>query len=90
MKKRILGTIMATILLVMSFGTTAFAAKPATTPDATFYTLECTSEGVVSITDEDGNAVSDSVLRSSISGYEQETFLFIKLFFRHYNIVFKK
>lgn len=73
MKKRILGTIMTAILLVMSFGTTTFAAEPATTPDATFYTLECTSEGVVSITDEDGNAVSDSVLRSSISGYEQET-----------------
>lgn len=73
MRKRILGTLMSAIMLVMSLGTTAFAAEPETTPDATLYTLECTAEGVASITDEDGNDVSESVLRSSISGYDQAT-----------------
>lgn len=73
MRKRILGTFLSAIMLIMALGTTAFAAEPATAPDATLYTLECTSDGVASITDEDGNTVSNSVLRSSISGYEQET-----------------
>ena len=73
MRKRILGTLMSAIMLVMAFGTTAFASEVEKPCDAIAYNLELTSDGVASITDEDGNPVSDSVLRSSISGYEQAT-----------------
>ncbi len=64
---------MVAIMLVLALGTTAFAAEVEEPCDATAYNVELTSDGVASITDEDGNPVSDSVLRSSISGYDQDT-----------------
>ncbi len=73
MGKRILATLMLAITLVTSLGSTVFAAEPSPTSDTTLYTLECTSEGVVAITDEYGNSVSKVSARSSISGYEQLT-----------------
>ncbi len=69
-KKRFIGIFMSAIILFTLSATTAFAAEPST--EAVAYNMEITSNGIVSITDENGNAAPASVY-STISGYEQKT-----------------
>lgn len=69
-KKRILGTFLSAMMGCMALSTTAFAAEPQADVNSTCYSVELTSEGITSITDENGNAVSP---RSSISGYASST-----------------
>ncbi|MBO5348520.1 MAG: hypothetical protein J6A89_01680 [Clostridia bacterium] len=74
MKKLIAGIFMSTLMFLMSFGMTAFAAESEVDScEATAYTMECTSDGIVSITDENGATAPASVMRSTISGYTQQT-----------------
>lgn len=70
--KRITGIFMATIMLFTMSITTVSAAENDTTPTATAYNVEVTSDGITSITDENGDIAPASVY-SSISGYEQAT-----------------
>lgn len=73
-KRRILSLALSAVVACMSFGTTAFAAEPTEQLDATCYNVELTSEGITSITDQNGNTIDPySVTRSSISGYESDT-----------------
>lgn len=73
-KKRLLGIVLSAMFVCMSLGTAAFAAEPVKPVDATCYNVELTSEGIASITDQDGNEIDpSSVTRSSISGYESDT-----------------
>lgn len=77
MTRRFLAIFFSAMMACMCLGTTAFAAESETasdtTPEATCYSLEVTSNGVASITDEDGNEVDSISPRSSISGYNQAT-----------------
>lgn len=74
MKKQIISVILSAVVLMASFGNTAFAATAEKSSETTAYNVELTSEGIASITAEDGSNVPDSVIaRSSISGYEQKT-----------------
>lgn len=57
-------------LFVLSFSTTAFASEIDNIDNTKCYNLEVTSEGISSITDENGDSVSPY---STISGYEQAT-----------------
>ncbi len=61
--------ILLALVLVLSLSVSAFAAEITsdvnTDVEATMYNLEITSEGIVSVTDENGNIMP----RSSISGY---------------------
>ena len=73
-KKRLLSIALSAMFVCMSLGTTVFAAEPNEATSATFYNVELTSEGITSITDQNGNEINpDSVTRSSISGYESDT-----------------
>lgn len=75
MIKRIMATLLVAVTL-LSTSATVFAAentdKQLSTdePKAKVYNMELTSEGISSVTDENGNPIS---ARSSISGYEQAT-----------------
>lgn len=75
MIKRIMTTLLAAVTL-LSMSTTAFAAENNSeqvvkdTSQATCYNMELTSDGVSSITDENGKSISP---RSSISGYDDGT-----------------
>lgn len=74
MKKRIISFILSAVVMIAACGNTVFAATSEKSSEATAYNVELTSEGIASITDENGSNVSDSVIaRSSISGYEQKT-----------------
>lgn len=74
MKKLIAGLLASTLMFLMSFGMTASASDAEVAScEATAYTMECTSEGIVSVTDENGVLAPDSVMRSTISGYTQQT-----------------
>ena len=72
-KKRILSISLSAMVMCMILGTTAFAAEPEKTVDATYYNVELTSDGITSITDENGNAINPNSLTSSISGYDAGT-----------------
>lgn len=73
MKKLIASIFISTLMLLMSFSMTAFAAEPQINLcEATAYTMECTPEGIVSVTDENGVSAPASVM-STISGYTQQT-----------------
>lgn len=62
MKKLIAVIFMSTLMFLMSFGMTAFAAESEVDScEATAYTMECTSDGIVSITDENGATAPASV-----------------------------
>lgn len=67
--KKILCTVLA-LVMMMSLSATAFAAEPADTTNndvkATKYSVELDSDGIVSVSDENGNVMP----RSSISGYQ--------------------
>lgn len=80
MAKRITSMLVAAVMLLTCFGTvTAFAAEatPETpveaTTEAKAYTVECTSKGVVSITDENGEVVPRD--NNYISGYTKQTLI---------------
>jgi hypothetical protein len=72
-KKRILSIALSAMFVCMSLGRTTFAAEPDGTTNAICYNVELTSEGINSVTDNDGNEINPAVLSSSISGYEQDT-----------------
>ena len=73
MIKRIITCLLATFTILCT-SVTVFASEntvdKANIPTATLYNVELTSEGIASITNEDGSKVPAST-RSSISGYEQ-------------------
>lgn len=71
--KRSLGLIIAMVMTCMCMVTSAFAAENEPAPEAKCYNLEVTSDGIESISDENGNDVDPNLLRSSISGYNQAT-----------------
>ena len=71
--KRIACIVAAMLMICTCVGTTAFAAEPEETSEATCYNVEFTSDGVQSITDETGNAVDSPTLLSTISGYGDGT-----------------
>lgn len=64
--KRITGIFMATLMLFTMSITTVSATDNNTSPTATAYNVEVTSDGITSITDENGDVVPASVY-SSIS-----------------------
>lgn len=70
--KHITSIFMAALMLFTMSVTTVSATENDTTPTATAYNVEVTSDGITSITDENGNVAPASVY-SSISGYGQAT-----------------
>lgn len=73
MKKLIVSSLLSALMFLMPFNMTAFAENSKMIPSvATAYTMECTSEGVVSVTDNNG-VCSPFSITSTISGYTQQT-----------------
>lgn len=74
LKTRIIGALMSLMLCVgfaiTGLATPTFAAESTETNKAQCYTFEVTSDGIASVSDENGNEISTY---SSISGFEQGT-----------------
>lgn len=73
-KKRFLSITLSVMFVCMNLVTPVLAAEPNEWANSTCYNIELNSDGITSITDQNGNEIkSDSVTRSSISGYESDT-----------------
>lgn len=72
-KRRILGILLSAIFLCSSMRITVSAAEPAHESESICLNLEVTSEGIVSVTDENGNDVPTPYGTGSISGYKNVT-----------------
>lgn len=72
--KRLLSIVLSIMLILGATGVQAFAADATDTDNVTLNTVELTSEGIVQVTDDEGDPLDPSpLIESSISGFKQAT-----------------
>lgn len=72
-KKRLLGLLLTAVFFFISSSSTAFAAEIKETTNTNCYNIEVTSEGIMSMTDQNGTIIEPNSARSSVSGSGEAT-----------------